>query len=341
MKVHWGLLSVALGLLSSHGNAQSSPQKVAADTAFDEGKRLMDKGDFPTACARFAESQRLDPASSTLIWLGTCFEKTGQLASAWSTFREAAALAAQQGRSDREKLAREHVAALEPRLSKVSFSAQSHLAGMILKLDDVEIGQALWGTPIPIDAGPHQLRVHAPGFQEAIVPFRIEKSSKIKEIILPTLIPVSPAASTKPANPPAPTSVPSAEPSVSSSAPESSPAVGYPGESGGDPGAFSGRQIGGLILGGTGLILGGIGGLGQLDAQAKARDARGQHNRALYDEANRQQTLSISGIFLGGAMLAGGIVLFLLPVSRSSSVSGISSTQLSLRGSFFSISGNF
>lgn len=52
----------------------------------------------------------------TLVFLGSCWEKEGKLASAWGAFREALDLASRDKRPDREKYARDHIASMEPSL---------------------------------------------------------------------------------------------------------------------------------------------------------------------------------------------------------------------------------
>src|SRR6476646_7884960 len=60
----------------------------AAEALFRSGREAVDRGDWQTACARFEESHRLEPAVGTVFNLANCREKLGQLASAWQRFRE-------------------------------------------------------------------------------------------------------------------------------------------------------------------------------------------------------------------------------------------------------------
>src|SRR6516165_6810017 len=104
-------LFLAGGLLaSSPAAAQDASNKAAAEALFRDGRTLYDQGKFPEACAKFAESQRLDPAPGTLLNLAGCYEKNGQTASAWATFKEAMAASHVKGRTDWEDLARTRAA---------------------------------------------------------------------------------------------------------------------------------------------------------------------------------------------------------------------------------------
>src|SRR6186713_2867899 len=96
--------------------------KVAAESLFADGRRLLAQGKFAEACPKFAESQRLDPAIGTLLNLADCYEKVGRTASAWAAFREAAALSHHGGDAKREAVAKERAAALEAQLSTLAIA---------------------------------------------------------------------------------------------------------------------------------------------------------------------------------------------------------------------------
>jgi hypothetical protein len=147
--------------------AQATPQQsAAAQTAFDEAMHLMSQGRTVEACPKFAASQRLDPGMATQFRLAECYEKTGQLASAWANYVEVADAAKGAKSKDREAFARKRAAALEPRLSRLTIvvpSALTTLPGLEIKRDGSLVDNALWGTAIPVDPGEHEVVATAPG----------------------------------------------------------------------------------------------------------------------------------------------------------------------------------
>jgi hypothetical protein len=93
-------------------------ESTAAQTLFDEAKKLMASGRYAEACPKLEASQRIEPALGTLLNLADCDEKRGQLASSWARFLEAAAQARAEGHPDAELVARDRAAQLAARLPK-------------------------------------------------------------------------------------------------------------------------------------------------------------------------------------------------------------------------------
>ena len=102
--------------------AQGASDKAAAESLFDDGKRLYQEKKFAEALPRFEASERLDPGVGTLLYLADCYENLGRTASAWATFREAASVAKVAGKADRERVARERAALLDAKLYRLTVS---------------------------------------------------------------------------------------------------------------------------------------------------------------------------------------------------------------------------
>ena len=85
--------------------------------ARDRLAQLMAKEQYGEACPKLEESQRLQPAGGTQMFLALCHEGEGKTATAWTDFNAALSAARRDHRADREKVAREHLSALEPKLT--------------------------------------------------------------------------------------------------------------------------------------------------------------------------------------------------------------------------------
>ena len=150
---------------SAQGEADANMQE--ARQAFESARQLEASGQLAEACARYAESQRRYSWAVTLLNLGNCFESgnaPGGLIEAVRAFERAVAEAdaisepalrepvrAEAGR--RLDAARERVPTLVLRRSPTE--------GARVLLDGAEVGQ--FGVGLPMNPGPHQLDLSAPG----------------------------------------------------------------------------------------------------------------------------------------------------------------------------------
>lgn len=160
--------AVALALVASVAvprAALASPaDEQLAQSLFDAGRLLMDKGEYGRACPMLAESQRLDPGGGTLLNLAVCHEREGKLGLAWTEMNQALSQAIKDGRKDREQTAREHLAAIEPKLPRLLLEyAGAPPEGLVVELDGTQTSAAMLGVAAPLDAGKHTVRVTAPG----------------------------------------------------------------------------------------------------------------------------------------------------------------------------------
>jgi hypothetical protein len=116
----------------------------------------MAAGSYDIACARFRDSDKLDPAVGTRFNLADCEERRGRVATAWSLFRGVLSELAEN--DDRRPIARQRVRALEPRLPYLTMQpAAATPAGVRVRIDGVELGEGSFGVALPMDPGVHDL----------------------------------------------------------------------------------------------------------------------------------------------------------------------------------------
>jgi hypothetical protein len=149
-------------------SADVSPaDQAAAQVLFREALQLLSAStQLDVACAKLAESQRLDPAPGTLLNLGECEERRGRLASAYGAFLAAKVQAEREGdRKGRIIEAERRAKLLEPLLPMLAIAVApaSMAPGLSVKRDGHEVGKELWGTGIPVDPGEHRVEASAPG----------------------------------------------------------------------------------------------------------------------------------------------------------------------------------
>jgi hypothetical protein len=156
---------LALSVLAAPaGQARAqSRDPVMAQALFDEAKKLVEAGRVAEACPKFLASFRLDPKPGGAFNLGDCYERTGQTASAWARYLEAASLAEQAKQAERAAYARDAARALEPKLARLTIAVPKGVAGLEVKRDGAVIDPAAWGTAVPVDPGRHTIEAAAPG----------------------------------------------------------------------------------------------------------------------------------------------------------------------------------
>jgi hypothetical protein len=137
-----------------------------ADRLFNEANQLADHGDFASACPRYDESNRLDPAIGTQFNLADCYEHTGRTGSALLEFREVERIASIAGKADRQKSAHLRADALEKTVPRIQIVVPASLAdapGLDVRCDEKPVARADYGKALPLDPGQHTLTAKAPG----------------------------------------------------------------------------------------------------------------------------------------------------------------------------------
>ncbi len=305
------VLSIVFLLLAPHAALAADPPKNGTDPAaaqglFYDARALMGQNKFAEACPKLEESLRLDPGIGTQFNLADCNEHLGKITTAWAGFLDVAAQSKASNQGERERLARKRAAALEPRLPKLVVEVTGAPQGLEVKRDGIVVGTASWGTPIPVDPGPHKITASAPGKQpwESTVSTTEGKTARIAvPRDLPNAIGPAVVATTPPAGAPA--------------APPADNAQYFP-----PPvveNAGSTQRTLGWIVAGAGAIGIGVGagfGLSSLSKRDEARthcvgDACNATGVSLRDDAIASGNIATISTIAGGAVLVGGLVLVL------------------------------
>lgn len=333
-------VGLAVVLSAATGSAQSGQSdKVAADALFDAARDLMDQGRYAEACPKLADSQRLDPGIGTLLNLGRCYAESGQTASAWATYREAAAAARAEGQAERETLARDEAAKLEPRLTRVVIrvSDAAAAAGVVVKRDGQELPRSLWGVPTPVDPGEHTLEAAAPRKHPHHTKFDARGEGATLEVEVPALS-EAPAPLPSSVGTAAAAQPPARKPATVADSPPSPP-------SSGGTQRWVGYAIGGVgVAAGVTGVLFGLTGYGQdQDARALCKETPDDcpsidQIMSLREAAQKNYTYSYIAYGIGGALLVTGAVLVLTaPDSSDAEVAASIGPQggvVQFRGSF-------
>jgi hypothetical protein len=315
--------------------ALAQPAGAQAEVLFRQGRALLAAGMVKEACSAFEESQKLEPAVTTLLNLAGCREKLGQLATAWGLFLDAARQTRSAGDVAGQKLhdlAQARAQKLEPRVSRLTINVpqKSQVDGLEITRDKERVDAGLWNRALPSDGGVYTVTARAPGANPWSTQVTVAAESDTRTVDIPDLrtLPrdlVAPAAAATP--PPAP---PRPSPVVA--------AIDHPRAP-----SHRSRQIP-LVLGAGALALIG-GGVGfELWAEAKydaaKSEMRSQPRRdSLYSSANTKryvaEALATSGVAVAGAAVwmylrdgnrppdaATGTSLHVVPTAAGLAVSG-------------------
>jgi hypothetical protein len=126
----------------------------------------MDAGKTAEACAKFEESQSIEPAAGTLLNLADCYARVGQAARAWATYQLAAKAAASRNRQDWVTTANRRAGWLDAKLGILTVAVSDVAAGvpgLRVERDGETLEHETWGTQLHLDPGAHTIRASAPG----------------------------------------------------------------------------------------------------------------------------------------------------------------------------------
>lgn len=335
------LLTPSIAFAQNATSTGGKGDQAGATALFYEARNLMQKGNFKDACPKLEESLRLDYGIGTEFNLADCYEHVGKTASAWSGFLNVASQAKTQNQAQREKVARDRAKALEPKLPKMVIEVPAPPPGIEVKRDGVLVGNAAWGTAVPVDPGQHKVVVTAPNKQPWETSVNATESSTTKVTVpreLPNAVvaaaPPPPAA--KPATPVVapPVQTTTTATTVSEPAPSNTP-NDFP-----EPVVErgNGQRTLGWVASGIGLAGLGVGAGFGINSMSKRRESNDhctgnlcdQDGVNLRDDAIRSGNVSTIATIAGGALLVGGIVLLVTAPSserRQTTTTGTSASK--------------
>lgn len=316
-------LAIVLQTIDVHAAPEpNETSNTAAESLFQEGRKLVEQKKYTEACPKFLASHKLAPAHGTLLNLADCYEKNGQIASAWARFHEAIALAQRLNRPDREKTARDRADKLESRLIRLTINAKDR--DVEVKLDGNALDSAVLGTPVPVDPGKHTVDANAKGKKPYSTSIDVSDKNRAPSVDIPAL-------EDEPTAPP-------------SGGADPKPKVIDPGAD--DEGSGSNMKTIGIAVGAVGLAGIGIGSFFGLRASEKWKDAKTHCNTSyecdqsgveLADQARSSGNIATLGFIAGGALLVAGVVLFFTaPAGKPANAVkvGVGPGSLLLGGSF-------
>ncbi|HEX7668559.1 MAG TPA: hypothetical protein VF395_03200 [Polyangiaceae bacterium] len=330
------LIAALATLAAPAAHAQTTGDKAAAEALFQAARDLMNTGKFAEACGKLEASQRLDAGLGTLLYLADCYEKANRLASSWATFREAESIATGRSDQSRAQVAKLRYAALEPRLSKLWIKVTDGNPADIRVLRDGEVvPRESFSLALPTDSGDHTIEASAPGHKPWTTKVVVAGEASNVPVDVPVLEP-APAD----APPPAPAGPLAPIPG------EDKPAVSQAGST---------QRTVGLVVGAAGVVGLGLSTIFTLKAKSKNDDSKkndhcpvdpnvcDQAGTDLRNEALASARTATALGIAGGALLVGGVVIYLTaPSAKKSGTAspalelggGLSAARISLRGAF-------
>src|SRR6478736_5409528 len=280
-----GLLSPTL----AHAQA-SAAQKAAAESLFDDALKAMKSGHFAEACPKLEESERIDPAIGTLLYLAECYEKTGRT-------RKAAE------RADR----------LQPTLSKLTLKVvpeTAQIASLRVTRDNVVIAKTLFGVALPVDPGKYHIVASADGYQSYEADIEVLGNADSKALEIPALAQSTTAPVAAAAAVPATQNAPPASAQTAPPPPNPPPASGS-----------NGLRTAAYVTGALGVVSLGVGTYFGVKAISKNNDAKDHcpagntcndpAGESLTNDAQSAATVSNITIGIGAAFVVAGVVLYL------------------------------
>jgi hypothetical protein len=153
---------------------------AAAREQLKIGYQLSQEGKCTEALPHLVESLKLEVKAITLINLANCEEKVGRLGDAMGHWADARQRAQFEDAKAISEEAERRATALEPRLPKLTImlSDAARDARASVSRDDISLGPASLGIPLPVNPGEHVIVVRAAGHADAATKLTIAEAEQ-------------------------------------------------------------------------------------------------------------------------------------------------------------------
>ncbi|MDX2090815.1 MAG: hypothetical protein SFX73_23350 [Kofleriaceae bacterium] len=331
MRISGAALVVLLVCITAQAWGQSG---TPAEQAFNRGRELLKVGNYAEACAAFEESQRLEPQTATQLNIALCSEQMGKLGTALRIHRDLA----HREDNPQHKISADAVAALEPRAPrlKIDVSEGGQRArmpsGLTVRVNGMK---ATNFRETPGDLGLNRVVATAPGYKRVTSEVNITREGKT-EVVTIILEPLEPGA---------PEELDPEDVQFNATTRKRKAAP--------PPTTSSSRKTIGISMTGlgAGVLVGGV--VAGVMARSKWSDAKAAcgggttctseedlaRGNELADSARSRGNISTVLVIAGGAVAAGGLVMWLTAPKQERGVAlapgaGSATAGLSLVGHF-------
>jgi hypothetical protein len=139
----------------------------AARELFLQAEKEEDDGNWQSALDKLRGVAGMRLTAGVRYHIALCQEHLGLIAAALVSYTQAASQAHEEDARDVLRLVGKRVAALEPRVPRLSVRVNPDTPNAVVTLDGSPLETASLGEPIPVEPGSHELLARAPGHAPA------------------------------------------------------------------------------------------------------------------------------------------------------------------------------
>ena len=138
----------------------------AARKDWDAARDLVDANDFAGALVEYMRAYEQSKNPRVLYNVAVCEKNLRHYARAEARFKQELSEGAGKLTPQDEADVKGAIQALDPFVSSIEITANE--PGATLLIDNDEVGKTPFDKPVPIDVGPHELRLHKDGYTDAV-----------------------------------------------------------------------------------------------------------------------------------------------------------------------------